>query len=174
MSDPALARSCPLDASSEAPSSCSRARSRSGLGLVCILLVLMAISCNGPTGLMAGGGIDGEAQPAPSDWAFAGDAGLAVLETRPEEPYSVNLAYTVLDGVLYVNAGGTETQWVKNMDSDPRVRLRIEDSVYELRAVRVTDSAEIESFAKAWLDQSFFRRDPLGYDEVWIYRLVAR
>lgn len=174
MSDPVLARPCSLEAASPRSVFRSRSASRSGLGLMCILQVLLAISCNGPTGLMAGGGIDGEARPAPSDWAFAGDAGLAVLETKPEEPYSVNLAYTVFDGVLYVNAGGTETQWVKNMESDPRVRLRIEDAIYELRAERVTDRAEIEAFAKAWLDQSFFRRDPLGYDEVWIYRLGAR
>jgi hypothetical protein len=123
---------------------------------------------------MPGGKLEGESQPAPSDWAFAGDSGIAQLETNPAEPYSVNLAYTVLDDVLYVNAGGTETQWVKNMKADPEVRLLVEDTLYDLRAERVTSKEEVAAFSQAWLAQSTFRRDPEGYDEVWIYRLIAR
>jgi hypothetical protein len=60
------------------------------------------------------------------------------------------------------------------MEIDPRVRLRIDGAVYELRAERVTDGDEILAFARAWTDQSFFRRDPSSYEEVWIYRLAAR
>ena len=86
----------------------------------------------------------------------------------------MNLAYTVLNGTLYVNAGGTRTQWVENLDAHPEVLLRIEDTLYELRAVRVQDEAEIAAFSQAWLSQSTFRRDPQGYDEVFVYRLVAR
>jgi hypothetical protein len=76
--------------------------------------------------------------------------------------------------VLYVNAGGTETQWVKNMKADPEVRLLVEDTLYDLRAERVTSKEEVAAFSQAWLAQSTFRRDPEGYDEVWIYRLIAR
>jgi hypothetical protein len=86
----------------------------------------------------------------------------------------VNLVFTILDGGLYVNAGDTETQWVKNMTEDPRVRLRVDGVLYELRAERVTDADEISAFGEAWTSQSMFRRDPAGYDEVFIYRLVAR
>ena len=96
------------------------------------------------------------------------------LETRPEDAYSVNVAFTVLDGALYLNAGDTETQWVTNMTQDPRLRLRLDGDLYDLRAERVSDAAEIEAFAQAWVGQSMFRRDPTTLDEVWIYRLVSR
>ena len=138
--------------------------------------LVVALGCNGPLFLLPGGALEGESSAAPSDWSFAGDYGTAQLETHPDrgEPYSVNLAYTIMDGVLYVNAGGTETQWVKNMKVNPLVRLAVDGSLYDLRAERVTDQEEIAAFSGAWLAQSTFRRDPLGYEEVWIYRLVAR
>ena len=139
-----------------------------------LLLVLAAAACNGPFGLLPGGALDGAVRAAPDDWSFAGDRGTCQLETRPGDPYSVNIAYTILDGRLYVNAGDTETRWVKNMSADPEVRLRVDGTLYELRADRVTQAAEIEAFAEAWTGQSMFRRDPSEMDEVWIYRLVAR
>ncbi|MBW2363356.1 MAG: hypothetical protein JRG84_20865 [Deltaproteobacteria bacterium] len=59
------------------------------------LLVALATSgCNGPFGLLPGGALEGEARPLPPEWSFAGDYGTAQLQTKPEEPYSVNLAYT--------------------------------------------------------------------------------
>jgi hypothetical protein len=139
-----------------------------------LLPVLAAFACSGPFGLLPGGGLEGAIGPVPSDWSFAGDYGTAQLETRPEDPYSVNLGYTILDGALYINAGDTETQWVQNITADPQVRLRMEGVIYELHADRVTDAAEIASFAQAWTSQSMFRRDPTELDEVWIYRLRAR
>ncbi len=139
-----------------------------------LLLVASLTGCNGPTFLMSGGQLSGEPKPAPPDWAFAGDTGFAQLETRPEDPYSVNIAFTVLGGRLYINAGDTETQWVKNIASNPLVRLRLDGVLYDLRAERVMDADEIAAFAGAWTGQSMFRRDPTGLDEVWIYRMVSR
>jgi hypothetical protein len=147
---------------------------RSKRNAACLLLLSLVVACNGPFGLFSGGGLSGDPKPAPADWSFAGDYGTAQLETLPEDPYSVNLAYTILDGRLYINAGDTETQWVKNMTLDPNVRLRLDGALYELRAERVSDPAEIAAFAKAWTDQSMFRRDPTELDQVWIYRLVTR
>ena len=94
--------------------------------LFSLLLVFSLSGCNGPFALLPGGRLDGEVEPVPSAWAFAGDYGIAQLETRPEEPYSVNIAYTVMEGHLYINAGDTETQWVKNMTVNPEVRLRVD------------------------------------------------
>ena len=135
---------------------------------------LFVLGCNGPFGLLPGGGLDGEAAEVPEDWSFAGDAGQMQLESRPSDPYSVNLAYTVIDGRLYVNAGGTETQWAKNIAVDPAVRMNLDGALYALSARRVTDAAESERFGEAWTGQSFFRRDPRKYDEIWLYELVAR
>ena len=144
-----------------------------GLAIAATFLVT-AGGCKGPVGLMAGAELEGETRPVPTSWAFAGDSGTMQLETNPAEPYSVNLAYTILGDVLYINAGDTETQWVENMAADPRVRLRLDGVIYEMRSERVTDAAEIDRFGEAWTAQSMFRRDPRGLDEVWIYRVVAR
>jgi len=43
-----------------------------------------------------------------------------------------------------------------------------------MRADRVENPTEIAEFAKAWTSQSMFRRDPVGLEEVWLYRLVPR
>jgi hypothetical protein len=136
--------------------------------------MLAALGCNGPFAVIPGGRLDGDVQSVPSDWSFAGDYGTIQLETQPEEPYSVNIAYTVIAGRVYINAGDTETQWVKNIATNPQVRMRMNDALYELRAERVSDAAEIAAFGKAWTDQSTFRRDPTKLDEVWIYRLTSR
>jgi hypothetical protein len=140
------------------------------------LLVLLAVmsGCSGPLPFMSGGQLDGEERPAPGDWTLEEDFGLGQLETRPDDPYSVNIAYTIVEGQLYINAGDTETEWVKHMDANPLVRLRISDALYPLRAERVQDPSEISAFGKVWVDQSVFHRDPDGLDEVWIYRMVAR
>ena len=139
-----------------------------------LLLVLAATGCNGPFLLASGGGLAGEIEPGPTDWSFAGDYGTVQLETRPGDPYSVNIAFTVVDGRLYINAGDTETQWVKNMAANPLVRLAMDGVLYELRAERITNTTEIATFGKAWTDQSYFRRDPSALGEVWIYRLIGR
>lgn len=135
---------------------------------------LLASACSGPCVLLPGGALSGETRPVPADWGFAGDAGTMQLETRPADPYSVNIAYTFVDGVFYINAGDTETAWVQNISADPHVKARIDGALYEMRAVRVDDEAEIERFGRVWTGQSMFRRDPADLDEVFAYRLVGR
>ena len=142
-----------------------------------LLLLAPLLGCGGeggPAGLLPGAGLSGEAAPHPGDWRFAGDAGTIQLETNPSEPYSVNLAYTVLDGRIYINAGGTETQWAVHIAADPRVRLRLDGRRYDLAARRVRVAAEVDAFAEAWTSQSFFRRDPRQYEEIWLYELLPR
>jgi hypothetical protein len=142
--------------------------------LFALLLVLAPSGCGRPFLLLPGGKLDGEAAPVPADWTSAGEYGTAQLETRPQDPYSVNVGFTVLDGHLYVNAGDTETQWAKNIAANPLVRLRMDGALYDLRAERVTDPADIAAFGAAWTSQSMFRRDPTKLDAVWLYRLVPR
>lgn len=144
------------------------------LRLVSLLVLVGASGCNGPMFVLPGGKLDGDVRPAPANWAFAGNYGTVQLETQPEDPYSVNVAFTVLDGRLYINAGDTETRWVRNLTENPLVRLRMDGVLYALRVERVEDAAEIARFGKAWTSQSMFRRDPTGLDEVWLYRLAPR
>ena len=80
----------------------------------------------------------------------------------------------MIEGSLYINAGDTETQWVKNMTADPLIRLRLDGVLYELRAERVTDVAAIARFGEVWTSQSMFMRDPSELDEAFVYRLIGR
>ena len=137
------------------------------------LVIPLVLACGGPVGLLPGGRLSGELEPAPGNWVFAGDYGYMELETRPADPYSVNLAYTVLDGVLYANAGDSETRWVKNIAADPQVRIRMGETLYSLRAERVTNAAELARFGRAWTGHGSFYRDPSELDVAYVFRLVA-
>jgi hypothetical protein len=140
--------------------------------LLAFALLALAAACSGPLPFMSGGKLSGEDRLAPGEWVLDEDFGVVQLETRPEYPYSVNIAYTQLEGRLYIYAGDTETQWVKNMEVNPLVRLRLADVVYTLRAERVSDAVEISRFAEIWNNASMFHRDPLELDEVWLFQLV--
>ena len=97
---------------------------------------------------------------------------LAVLVAAPavamaqKRPTSAELIQPFL--------GDNYSQWAENIDADPNVRLRVEGAVYALRAVRVTDVAEMAGFAKAWTEKVSFGRDPTTLDEAFVYRLEPR
>ena len=143
-------------------------RASSLAGLVALL------GCGGPLGLLPGGELSGETVTAPPAWDFLGTSGQMQLETRPGEPYSVNINYTMMDGQMYANAGDTETQWVKNIADDPRVRIRLDGRIYLASAERITDAAEIARFGKVWTSQGRFFRDPAELDPAFVYLLVPR
>ena len=124
------------------------------LRLCPVFLPLVLVACNGPFAVLPGGVLDGPVKPTPPNFDFARDAGTVQLESRPDDPYSVNINCAVVGDALYVSAGDNRAQWVKNMDEDPLVRLRIDGDIYELRAQRVTDTGEMDRFAREWLKNS--------------------
>ena len=134
----------------------------------------MLSACDGPPHFMSGGELSGAVADVPVVWQLAEESGLAQLETRPEDPYSINLTYVQMDGRFYIYAGDTRTNWVKNIEQNALVRIRVEDTIYPARAVRVTSGDEIAAFAAMWVSRSAIQRDPLGLGEVWLYRLEAR
>ncbi len=123
---------------------------------------------------MAGGELSGTVADVPVPWEFAEESGLAQLETRPQDPYSINLAYVQMDGRLYIYAGDTRTSWVQHIEQNPLVRIRVNNIIYPARAVRVNNDDEIVKFAAIWVSRSTFQRDPNGLEEIWLYRLQAR
>jgi len=131
-------------------------------------------ACDDPFLITAGGKLSGPISEVPTVWQLGEASTVAQLETRPNDPYSINLTYVQLNGRLYVYAGDTQTNWVAAMEQDPLVRIRISGTVYPARAIRITDQREIEAFADFWASRSMFQRDPLQFDEVWLYHLVAR
>lgn len=143
------------------------------LGMLLAALVVVLWGCEGPVAVFPGGVLDGQVKSPPQSFAFARDAGTIQLETRPDDPYSVNIACVVVGDALYVSAGDNKARWVENMEASPLVRLRIDGVVYELRAQRVTDDAEMRAFADEWTKNSW-ARDPTSLGEVWVYRMEAR
>lgn len=142
------------------------------LGLIALTLALSA--CSGPFIFMSGGELSGAVQQPPAQWTFEESSALAQLETRPEDPYSINLAYVQMNGQLYIYAGDTRTNWVQHIEQNPFIRIRVGETIYPVKALRVEDKDELTAFAAEWAGRSFFQRDPMQFDEVWLYRLESR
>jgi hypothetical protein len=136
-------------------------------------ILVCGCSC-GPFLLMSGGKLDGTEKPVPASFALPGNRETIQLETRPEDPYSVNVSGAVVDGKLYVSAGDTLSAWAKNIEANPLVRARIDGDLYDLKARRVTDRAELQAFAVVWTSGNTWARDPMKLGEVWVYQLGPR
>ena len=149
---------------------------------VWLVALLVGFGCGGPLGPISGGALSGEVTPAPADWAFANNVEQVQLETNPAAPHSVNTWIGSNAGALYLPSSmirgpklPTEREWVRNALADDRVRLRIGDAVYELRAERVADETETAA-ARAALEKKYELSaddmDPAR--EIWIFRLAPR
>ncbi len=152
---------------------------RPGLGL--IALVLMGAAC-GPVGPFSGGRLRGDPGPARmSDWSAVAEESLAQIETRPDDPHSVNTWFVTLGPDVYIPTSmilgpkdPTERGWVAHVTQDADVRVRIDGTVYERRAVRV-EGEEYERAREA-LERKY-DRDPDDRDPertIWIFRMDPR
>jgi len=140
-----------------------------------LLLAILACGCScGPFLLLPGGKLDGTPKPAPASFALPGNRDTIQIETRPEDPYSVNVSGAVVDGKLYVSSGDEPQNWAKNIEANPLVRARIDGDLYDLKARRVTDRAELQAFAVVWTSGNTWARDPMKLGEVWVYQLGPR
>jgi hypothetical protein len=121
-------------------------------------LTLLAVAgCGGPFLVFPGGALSGEPVNEPvSDWSFVDDRFIEI-ETRPEDPYSVQLNYVVKDGQLYIDPAEGRT-WFAYLRADPRLRVRVGNRVYPVMAVLVGEPGQLEGF------------DPDRY----VYRLESR
>ena len=91
-----------------------------------MLLFVGLVGC-GPIVMIPGGELSGNVEPTPANWAFTDAVDTVQLESRPSDPYSVNVWAVAVGDDLYIAAGsGTETAWAQNIAEDDRVRLRIE------------------------------------------------
>ncbi len=127
-----------------------------------VLLVVAALgvsfACGGPFFVIPGGELSGEVVSEPvSNWWFVTDR-FVDLETRPEDPYSVELNYVVKDGQLYIDPAEGR-KWLEFVRADPRVRVRFGDKIYPLRAVLVGRPGELEGFDA---DRFIYRLAPRG------------
>jgi hypothetical protein len=90
-----------------------------------------------------------------TDWSFVSDRFID-LETRPANPYSVELNPIVRDGRLYIDPAEGRC-WLDHIRADPRVRARFNGKVYPLKAVLVGRPGELEGFPE---DRFIYGLDP--------------
>jgi hypothetical protein len=140
-----------------------------------LFLSILVCGCScGPFFLFSGGKLDGPVKSAPGGYTLPGNRQTIQLETRPEDPYSVNVSGAVVEGKLYISAGDTLSTWAKNIEANPLVRARVDGDLYDLKARRVTDEAELQAFATVWTSGNTWARDPMKLGEVWVYQLGPR
>ena len=120
------------------------------------LALALTMGCDGPGPFIPGGELSGEVVTEPvDDWSFVKDR-FVDLETRPDDPYSVELNYVVRDGKLYIDPAEGR-RWLEHIRADPRVRVRFGDRIYAVVAVLVGRPGELEGFDA---DRFIYRLDP--------------
>ncbi len=143
---------------------------------------LLLAAC-GPIGPIPGGKLRGDSASEPvADWSFTDAHHAAQLETRPADPYSVNTWCVGYRDSLYVPTSmirgpgdPMEREWVRNVVEDPRVRIRIGDTIYERRAQRVTDGAEFAAVRARLIEKYGLEGgEPDPNRNVWLFRLGPR
>jgi hypothetical protein len=122
----------------------------------CLLGLACTLGCGGPFLVIPGGALSGEVVTEPvADWSFVDDDFID-LETRPDDPYSVELNYFVRDGQLFIDPAEGRT-WYEYLKADLRVRVRFGDRIYPVTAVLVGRPGELEGFDA---DRFVYRLDP--------------
>jgi hypothetical protein len=108
-------------------------------------LVLLA-ACSGPTLWLPGGKLRGPESPL-DPAAVPQGAGVIQLETNPDDPYSVNIGYQLIEGRIYIDPA-PERRWFEYIQADPDVRIRFDGSevVHPAVAERVTDADVLARF----------------------------
>lgn len=135
---------------------------------------LALCGCSEPLGLFAGGELSGQPMPVPAAWGAV--PSTVQLETRPADPYSVNLWAVQAGAALYVAGEQDGKRWISYLRADGNVRLRIGDAVYALAAVEVDDADErrqvAAAFASKYRDDDAEGADFMANDA--IFRLQGR
>lgn len=132
--------------------------------VLCVLAIYLPVD---PVERRPGTGLSGElAADQNTDWAFVEGRTRAWVETRTRYlvPHSITVSAWADDGKLYVGCRQCDTKtWPRNVARDDRVRVKIGDSVYERRAIRITDPAERAAVLGPAADRpgfAVFRMDP--------------
>lgn len=146
-----------------------------GLGLV--LRVATTVS-GGPLGMFPGGALAGRpADGAEPPLALMAAAEEIQLELLPERPRSVTTWVVAHEGGVYVPADFLTPlkRWPYQVQGDDRVVLRLEETLYPRRAVRVTDEATIAALREAFARKYAIDREGMAArSEVWFFRMEPR
>lgn len=138
------------------------------VGVVVIVLYVVAIVLPvDPVERRPGTSLSGDlAVEKNTDWGFVEGRTRAWIETRTRYlvPHSITVSAWADDGTLYVGCRECDTKvWPRNVARDDRVRIKIGDSIFERRAIRITDPDERAAVLGPAADRpglAVFRIDP--------------
>tara|TARA_A100001037_G_scaffold269058_1_gene262961 strand:+ start:1117 stop:1590 length:474 start_codon:yes stop_codon:yes gene_type:complete len=138
--------------------------------LVSLFLILIA-GCDEPFTVLAGAELSGTEAPAPQDWSETDKFETMQLETRPTQPYSINLWAASSGENIYIATGERGTNWTDYIQENSQVRLRANQTIYRLHASPVIDPVERNKVSLA-----FAKKYDLDMEDHWvmeakIYRL---
>ena len=139
-------------------------------------LLMFCLGCGSPIVMLPGGSLSGTVVPTPTDWTFTDATETVQLETRPDDPYSVNIWGVAMERDFFIVSGrGMQNAWAQHIEADPRVRLRVGTQIYELWAEVSRDPADRERFLAA-LSAKYddFEPDEAEASDALLFRLVAR
>lgn len=94
-------------------------------------------------GPIAGNKLEGTTSTWPDDWSFSGEYENLLLETNPEDPYSVTVWAVDVEGELYITAVDPDSRWVQNIAQNSDVVVGVAGKLYPGRAHVITDPAEM-------------------------------
>jgi hypothetical protein len=128
-----------------------------------LVLLLLASGCSEPFIVMSGKALSGTVKDAPPSWSAFEDVDVVQLETRPSDPYSVNIWMVAIGKDIFIATGGDDTNWSAHIAENPDVRLRIKGDIFELEADKVTDDREHRAVAAAYV-----KKYDLDEDDNWV------
>ncbi len=108
------------------------------------LVALLALLACGP---VPGGSLGGSLAEPPADWSTVMDEKtFCEIESRLDDPHSIQLECFLFEDALYVQSHRwalaswwPTTSWAAIWIEQPQVRVRLDDQLFELRAVPVTE-----------------------------------
>jgi hypothetical protein len=117
--------------------------------LIFVILIISIVGCGEPLLVIPGGQLSGQVQAAPSTWTNVADT--IQVEWRSSDPYSINIWGVGIERDLYIATAEEGTTWSEFIQTDPNARVRLGSSLYELKAIPVTDSDEKDKVEAAYL-----------------------
>ena len=136
------------------------------------LLLLCCLCACEPMGPVAGGKLSGTVTAPPVEWSTIASIENVLLETDPDDPYSVTVWGVALGDNYYVASGeGGKTRWARNITDDRRVILKANGALYELLAERISDPQELaDVYAEYLTKYDLDPREDFAKD-AWVFRL---
>ena len=139
-----------------------------------LALGVALFGCSAPIGPIPGGTLSGELASWPENWAHVEDRENVLLQTNPEDPYSVTIWGLGLGSDFYIAASKRTNRWAQYLEADPSVVLNVDGKLYEATASRVSGAEEALPVSVAFRAKYDVQGHRDFENEGSFYRLTAR